>query len=201
MSFTPMTLRRLLLAVLVTGCAPAGLAGIPCPSTPAASGSAPTTLRQTGRVFDLAIKGDGYFVIRDWQTGRNVYTRYGQFRLSPEGTVFTTDGRYVIEPQLTVPTDAVETTFTPDGLLKVKSACSTASGSDSCGSLKAVGQINLARFTNPGGLQAVTPTIVAETCTSGPPLLQPPGQNGAGSLVVGSLEVTAPASDTRAQAP
>jgi flagellar basal-body rod protein FlgG len=188
-----------LLAMMTLGlssCAPSAGSGQTSPPfclfPPPARILPATTLQQTGRVFDLAIKGNGYFTVRDPIAGKNRYTRFGQFRLTSEGALVTTDGRHVIEPQLTIPTDAVEVQITSDGFLKLRMPDSP-NNPDAPKGLQRVGQVQLTHFSRPEFLQTVQPTILEETCASGQLIMGPPGQQGLGTLLVGTLEVENPA--------
>ena len=52
------------------------------------------SVSQTGNPFDLAIDGDGFFTIQTPQG--QAYTRQGNFRLSADGTLVTSDGNAVL---------------------------------------------------------------------------------------------------------
>jgi hypothetical protein len=145
-----------------------------------------TSRQQTGRIFDVTIDGPGYFILRDPVAGKNHYSRVGQFRLTPEGTVMSTDGRLVIEPQLTIPTDAIGVEFTPDGFLKVRQP--VWEGKPDLG-WQRVGQVQLARFSAPERLEASGPNRYTESCASGDLLIGAPGQQGLGKLLPGVLEM------------
>ena len=49
---------------------------------------------QTHRPLDLAVVGNGFFTVRDLQSGTSYYTRAGNFTLSGDGRILTADGRY-----------------------------------------------------------------------------------------------------------
>jgi flagellar basal-body rod protein FlgG len=51
---------------------------------------APGTVSQTGNTLDLAINGDGFFVVNTPDGA--AYTRQGNFKLSADGILVTTDG-------------------------------------------------------------------------------------------------------------
>lgn len=51
---------------------------------------------QTGNTFDMALDGDGFFVVATPEG--MAYTRQGNFRLSADGTLVTTDG-YAVQGQ------------------------------------------------------------------------------------------------------
>ncbi|MFK7988947.1 MAG: flagellar basal-body rod protein FlgG [Sandaracinaceae bacterium] len=135
-------------------------------------------MSQTGNPLDIAIEGEGFFqVLRPG--GEVGYTRAGNFKLDPEGRLVTVDGLSV-EPAITVPQDATSVTISQDGTVSV-----TQPGSSQTMEL---GQLQLARFSNAGGLQALGRSMFAPTSASGQPLVVQPGQEGAGTLSQGSLE-------------
>lgn len=135
-------------------------------------------LVQTGNPLDIAINGDGFFqVLRP--DGKVYYTRDGSFKLSPDGRIVTSDG-FALEPPITIPLDAEEISISKDGMVRVKLAGETEP--------EEVGQIELARFVNPGGLRSVGGNLYEETVASGEPLVGPPGSGKMGELHQGYLE-------------
>ena len=53
------------------------------------------TLMTTGRDLDMAIPGDGWFVVRG-ENGKEAWTRAGNFRITENGALVTADGRAVL---------------------------------------------------------------------------------------------------------
>src|ERR1700761_5500355 len=51
---------------------------------------------QSGNPYDLAIQGDGYFIVQ-LPDGRDAYTRAGNFSLNADGQIVTGEG-YVVSP-------------------------------------------------------------------------------------------------------
>lgn len=143
------------------------------------------SLQTTGRSLDLAISGDGYFVLID-SLGRNTYTRSGNFYLDKEGKIVNADGKYLKEEggengPITIPTAAKSFSIGSDG---------SVSYVDSTG-LKSTQKITLAKFPNNGGLEKVGSNEYQESSNSGtavPGL--PAGTTGAGSIVAGTLEMS-----------
>jgi flagellar basal-body rod protein FlgF len=79
-------------------------------------------LRATGNPLDLALPGDGFFVV---QTGRgDRYTRAGHFALSPDGTVVDTDGNALLgeDGPIQLPPDSREIMVAGDGTMTLRSA-------------------------------------------------------------------------------
>lgn len=129
------------------------------------------SLTQTGNPLDIAIEGDGFFQVL-LPSGEIGYTRDGSFQLNQDGQFVTSDG-FALDPEISVPDDAISITVGIDGVVSV--TLSDLSSSD-------VGQIELARFINPAGLFAMGRNTFSESEASGPPILDNPTQNGTGNL-------------------
>ncbi|RVT43355.1 flagellar basal-body rod protein FlgG [Sphingobium algorifonticola] len=136
------------------------------------------TVSQTGNALDLAIEGAGYFQLQK-PDGTIAYTRAGNFSLTAEGTVVSSDGLPLI-PQIQVPEGATSVTIGNDGTVSA-----TLQGEAAPTEL---GRIETARFVNPAGLQAVGSNLLVETAASGIPQIGVPGLEGRGALRSGSLE-------------
>lgn len=134
-------------------------------------------LQQTGQQFDVGINGDGFFQVRK-SDGTFSYTRDGSFKISSEGSMVTADG-YVLEPAFTLNEDVRSISISRDGVIS-----STEVGGDTI----ELGTIELAKFVNPGGLQAIGDNLYNETEASGSPILGQAGQEGFGELNQGFLE-------------
>ncbi|MEN3026926.1 MAG: flagellar basal-body rod protein FlgG [Chlorobiota bacterium] len=135
-------------------------------------------IQPTNNPLDLAINGDGFFVVRR-PDGSLLYTRNGSFRVDRDGQIVTSQG-YVLEPGIVVPERVSQLRIGRDGVVSVIAA----DGS----SEQILGSIQLARFINPAGLRAVGEGFYAETPASGPPILETPGQGGVGELLQAYLE-------------
>ena len=135
-------------------------------------------LQTTGNGLDIAIDGGGYFQV-EMPDGRTGYTRAGNFTRTPEGTMVTYDGKPLI-PQIQIPEDATGVTIGTDGTV-------TASVPGGEG-LTELGRIEIARFVNPAGLQAIGDNMLVETLASGAPQVGTPGEDGRGLLRGGMLE-------------
>jgi len=91
--------------------------------------------------------------------GQIAYTRCGQFQLDKNGNLVSASG-YLMQPQITIPPAAQQ-----------------------------AGQIQLATFQNPGGLNSLGGGLYAYTDSSGDPVLDAPGgSSGAGTLLQGYVE-------------
>ncbi len=134
---------------------------------------------QTGNPLDLVIEGQGFFQIR-LPTGDLAYTRAGAFHLDRDGNVVTADGD-PIEPQITLPRDALSVTVAADGTVSFTQP----------GQVQAQqgGTIQLAMFPNPGGLNSLGRNLFQPTQASGDPIVGTPGGlEGLGQLLQGNLE-------------
>lgn len=138
------------------------------------------TLQLTSNPFDLAIEGDGFFQVTQ-PDGSFAYTRDGSLKLSANGELVTSEG-YFLEPQISIPEDSTSISIGRDGTIEVLQF-----GQDTP---TQVGQIELARFINPAGLQAIGRNLYLVTSASGDPVTDTPGQNGLGELNQGLLEMS-----------
>ena len=129
--------------------------------------------------LDVAIAGEGFFQIAQ-ADGTIAYTRDGNFKLSSTGQVVNSNGA-LLQPAITIPATASSVTFGRDGTVTVEL---------STGGQQALGQIQLARFANPAGLQSMGQNLMKETPASGTPQVLKPGQTGAGTLMQGTLEAS-----------
>lgn len=136
------------------------------------------TLTQTGGDLDLAIEGDGYLEVT-LPSGRPAYTRDGGLQRSPDGLMVTADG-YEVAPGVVIPDDARSVSVSPDGEVYAYFEDRVEA--------ELLGQLTLADFTNPKGLEAQGSNLFTETAASGPPLPGVPGENGLGTLRQGYLE-------------
>ena len=133
---------------------------------------------QTNNSLDVAVQGSGFFQITH-PDGSIVYTRDGSFGMDNSGQLVTQNG-YLLEPAITVPANTLSVTIGSDGTVSALVSGSTAPTQ--------IGNITLAQFTNPTGLEAIGDNLFRETSASGSAQVDTPGQNGAGTLNQGSLE-------------
>lgn len=137
-------------------------------------------LEQNGSSHDVAIRGLGYFQV-ELPDGTLAYTRDGAFSPDANGQLVTAGG-YPIQPAINIPDAATSLTIATDGTVSVTLPGSTANVE--------VGQIQLATFINPGGLQSLGENLYAETDSSGPANLLAPGMDGAGRVMQGWVETS-----------
>ena len=133
----------------------------------------------TDNPLDLVIQGRGLFQIR-LPSGELAYTRAGTFHLDRDGNLVTTDGD-PLEPQITIPPEAQSVTIAGDGTVSYTQPGQTAA--------QLAGQIQLALFPNPAGLNSIGRSLFTPTDASGEPTVgNPGGQEGLGSLLQGYVE-------------
>ncbi|KZE96301.1 Flagellar basal-body rod protein FlgG [Geobacillus stearothermophilus] len=163
------------------------------------------SLQTTGRVLDLAISGDGFFILGELNNGNLInplFTRAGNFYLDKEGYIVNTDGLYLVgegyengaftgkRARIQIPTNAKSVSIGADGVVNYV---------DAVGNLQVAGRIRLAKFPNNDGLEKVGGNLFRETANSGT-IINPNNQNewiayspqesGAGSIVSGALEMS-----------
>jgi flagellar basal-body rod protein FlgG len=135
---------------------------------------------QTDNALDMAVQGRGIFQVL-MPDGSISYTRDGTFQVNSTGQVVMSNG-YPLEPAITIPQDAQSVTVGTDGTVSVLQAGQTAA--------TVVGNIELADFVNPTGLQPVGENLFKETGASGAVVTGTPGLTGLGSVVGGALETS-----------
>ncbi|MBI5643128.1 MAG: flagellar basal-body rod protein FlgG [Deltaproteobacteria bacterium] len=136
--------------------------------------------KETQNSYDVAIEGDGFIQITK-PDGQLAYTRNGELKVDSEGRLVTSDG-YLVEPQITIPSDALTLTISSDGIVSVTQPSSTTAAQ--------VGTLELARFINPSGLQSIGKNLYLPTGASGDPITGTPGSEGFGTMSQGFLEMS-----------
>jgi flagellar basal-body rod protein FlgG len=133
----------------------------------------------TENPLDVVIQGRGLFQVR-LPSGELAYTRAGTFHLDRDGNLVTADGD-PLEPQITIPPEAQSVTIAADGTVSYVQPGQTAA--------QLAGQIQLANFANPAGLNSIGHNLFTPTDASGEPTVgNPGGQEGLGSLLQGYVE-------------
>jgi flagellar basal-body rod protein FlgG len=136
-------------------------------------------LLETKNPFDLVVQGPGFFQVR-MPSGELAYTRAGNFHLDRDGNIVTLDGD-PIEPQVTIPPEAQSVHIAADGTVSYQLPGQTAA--------QTAGQIQLAQFQNPAGLNGIGRNYYLQTDASGDPTVGTPGgEEGIGSLLQGFVE-------------
>ena len=133
----------------------------------------------TGNPLDLMITGQGFFQVK-LPSGETAYTRAGSFHLDAEGNLVTAEGDPV-EPAIAIPQDATDIHIAQDGTVSVTQPGQSAS--------QTVGNIQLALFSNPGGLNSIGRNLFLATTASGDAMIATPGgAEGLGTLQQRMLE-------------
>ncbi|EAR63090.1 flagellar basal-body rod protein FlgG [Neptuniibacter caesariensis] len=132
----------------------------------------------TEEAFDVAINGRGFLQVT-LPNGDTAYTRNGQLHLNADNELVTPEG-YQINPAITLPGEVVNFSISTDGVVEVVTAGNNTPTQ--------IGQLQMADFVNPQGLQSLGQNLYQETGASGAPIISNPGENGTGILVQGALE-------------
>lgn len=136
--------------------------------------------QQTKNELDIAIEGDGFFQIIQ-PSGETAYTRDGAFKMDRDGRIVTSDG-FVMEPEITIPSDSISLSIGLDGTVSVLQAGASEPTE--------IGTITLARFVNPAGLHSIGRNLYLPTNASGDAIVGTAGEDGLGSLAQGFLEMS-----------
>ncbi|MEH0789137.1 flagellar basal-body rod protein FlgG [Vibrio alginolyticus] len=134
--------------------------------------------QNTTQELDLAVMGQGFFQIEN-SDGQIMYTRNGQFHRNSEGLMVNSQG-LPLEPQIQIPDNAVSFSVGVDGTVTTTTADDPTP--------QQLGQITLAKFINPAGLEAMGGNLFRETEASGPADELIAGADGAGIIKQGALE-------------
>ncbi len=137
-------------------------------------------IQQTENSLDVAINGRGFLQILTANGDIN-YTRDGSLKLDATGQLVTSGG-LTLDPAIIVPQDALSVSIATDGTV---SALQPGAAQPAI-----LGQIQLANFINPTGLEAIGENLYRESAASGAPLIGIPGQAEFGAVVQGALETS-----------
>jgi flagellar basal-body rod protein FlgG len=134
---------------------------------------------ETDNPLDMVIQGNGFFQVLQ-PSGTLAYTRAGQFQFDKDGNIVTSSGM-PLQPQITIPPEAQAVTIAADGTVSYTLPNQTAA--------QQAGQIQLANFQNPSGLNSIGNSLYTPTDASGDPTVGAPGgTQGLGSLLQGYTE-------------
>lgn len=165
----------------------------------------PGSPQYTGNTLDLAIAGDGFFQVLD---GNEImYTRAGNFTMDANGDIVDGDGRFVqgiagvdgeVGPangavgKINIPTTASSMSIGQDGVVYFVDypVGSDPDDPDNKAELQVAGQIQMAKFANPGGLEKTGGNLYRTSANSGEALTGFALNQGFGSLASGSLEMS-----------
>jgi flagellar basal-body rod protein FlgG len=136
------------------------------------------TVAQTGGDLDVAIEGRGYIELT-LPNGTAAYTRDGGLKRTGDGLIVTSDG-FPVVPNITIPQEAQSISINADGEV-------FAFFNDRV-EPEQLGQLSLAGFTNPKGLEAIGSNNFVESPASGPATVSAPGVDGMGTFRQGYVE-------------
>jgi flagellar basal-body rod protein FlgG len=137
-------------------------------------------LQQSNNPLDIGINGEGFFILRKPDNSLT-FSRDGSFKLDRNGLIVNSQG-YQLEPGFTIPNDAIQVNIGADGVVSILTEGSVDE--------ETLGQMELARFINPGGLRALGNNLYAETPASGQAIFEQPGINNTGELVQAHIEAS-----------
>lgn len=138
------------------------------------------SLQQSGNQLDIAVNGQGFLQVAlpDGTTG---YTRDGSLQVDAQGRLVTASG-LAIAGDITVPAEAQSVTIGSDGVVTAKLPGNAQP--------QQLGNIELASFVNPAGLEPKGQNLYTETVASGNPVTGAPGTAGLGTLMQGYVETS-----------
>jgi flagellar basal-body rod protein FlgG len=137
-------------------------------------------LQKTENPLDLAINGQGFLQVQ-MPDGTTAYTRDGSLKINAEGQLVTNNG-FPLNPSMTVPANAVSVTVGIDGIVTAVLPGASAPTQ--------IGQMQVANFVNPSGLEPKGLNLFGETAASGAPTVGTPGTNGTGTISQGYVETS-----------
>lgn len=132
----------------------------------------------TDQPLDMAVNGRGFFQIT-MPDGATAYSRNGQFHKDADGNLVTPLG-FQLDPNIVIPQDTTSVTIGRDGTVSITQGNETEA--------QEIGNITLATFVNPAGLQAIGDNLYLQTNSSGDPVVGEPGIDGIGEILQGTLE-------------
>lgn len=137
-------------------------------------------LKKTSRQFDLAVDGDGFFVVR--QGEKEFLTRCGAFTLDRDRQLclVVTSEISVLQPPIKIPDDAREIQISAQGTVMILKPDES--------NLTQVGQLQLGRVPSPARLTPVGNTLLAANESSGAVVAGTPMTDAFGEIQQGYLE-------------
>lgn len=141
-------------------------------------------LQYTGKETDLAIQGNGFFILNSPDGAKTYYSRDGSFFVDANGMLTHNATGFNVQGQTgPIPTDGsvVSVSIGQDGSID---------GILQDGTTTNFGMLELAYFPNPGGLLKAGSNLYAESASSGIAVTGNPGQGGIGVVNSGFLEMS-----------
>jgi len=137
-------------------------------------------LKQTDSQFDVAIRGEGFIEVIDAE-GAPAYARGGAFRIDKDGFLVSAGGQS-LKSSVRVGSDAREISVEADGRVLVRAGAQSLPFE--------AGKIDLVRFADVSGLEAIAGNLYRPTERSGDAVLGQPGENGMGTFAQGYIETS-----------
>lgn len=138
-------------------------------------------LQGTENPLDVAINGDGFFMINVPGYDDPLYSKDGAFKIDAAGQLVNADG-YLIEGADAFPEGAYDVAIASDGKITYRTPDDT--------ELQEGGQLKLSSFINPAGLEKMGKNLYMATANSGEPVEWDPESNPNISLESGYLEMS-----------
>jgi flagellar basal-body rod protein FlgG len=136
-------------------------------------------LEETKGPMDIAIEGEGFLAVQ-MPDGASAYTRDGHLLQDANGRLVTVQG-YPVSPSITLGQDVLEVNIGPNGEIAVRSRSNPEQTTQ-------VGTLELVRFVNPAGLEALGGNLFRATEASGTAITGTPGLDGMGTVRQGFIE-------------
>lgn len=132
----------------------------------------------TNNPLDMAIKGEGFFSFK-MPDGTAAYGRAGNLHIDNEGNLVDPNG-HMLASEIVMPEGTTSVVIRQDGVVLVAVNNET--------EYSEIGQIELARFTNPAGLKSVGQNLYQANEASGEPFIGIAGEEGFGAINQYALE-------------
>ena len=127
-------------------------------------------VKMTGNETDFMVEGQGFFRVQ-MEDGSTAFTRDGNFKWDNGGRLVNADG-FPLADEITRPQGATNLVVGMDGVVTVAVN----------GEKQDIGQIQLANFINPMGLQSKGRNLYSATEASGEAVVGVANQNGMGAV-------------------
>ncbi len=136
------------------------------------------SIKITKNPLDIAIQGEGFlqFMMQD---SSPVYGRAGNLHIDDQGNLVDPNG-HKLDPQIIIPEGTTNIVIRQDGVMLA--------ALNNENEYTEIGQINLARFTNPAGLASLGQNLYKASESSGGPMIGTAGEGGFGSINQYALE-------------
>lgn len=136
------------------------------------------SIEVTNNPLDIAVNGQGFFQFR-MRDGSYAYGRAGNLHVDNDGNLVDPNGHMLV-PEVAFPEGTTSVIIQQDGTI-LAAVNNETDYSD-------IGQISLARFTNPAGLKSIGQNLFQASEASGEPLIGTAGDEGFGTISQFSLE-------------